>query len=82
MCALVRLVEDSGGWDSVDSYVLESSILADKYLALYEMTIPVIPLTWDPGPMPKARQDELQIQPHSTLPQLGKKLLKVRCVGN
>jgi hypothetical protein len=77
MCALVRLVEDAGGWGSVDSYVLESSILADKYMALYEMTMPVIPLTWDPGPMPKARQDELQIQPQSTLPQLGKKLLKV-----
>jgi hypothetical protein len=77
MCALVRLVEDAGGWESVDSYVLESSILAGKYMALYEMTMPVIPLTWDPGPMPKARRDELQIQPHNTLPQLGKKLLTV-----
>ena len=33
MRALVQLVEDAGGWGSVDSYVLESSILADKYMA-------------------------------------------------
>jgi hypothetical protein len=74
--ALLRIVSDAGGWKMLDPYILESSILADKYMAIHEMSTPVIPLTWDPGPMSKARQDELQIHPESTLPHLGKKLLE------
>ncbi|RFU24813.1 hypothetical protein B7463_g11520, partial [Scytalidium lignicola] len=77
MRALVSVVDNAGGWKDVNPYVLESSVLADKYLAIYQMTTPVIPLTWDPGRMPKARQNEFPINPNSVLPQLGKKLLQI-----
>ncbi|RFU29295.1 hypothetical protein B7463_g7024, partial [Scytalidium lignicola] len=77
MRALISVVENVGGWKNVDPYVLESSILADKYLAIYQMTTPVIPLNWDPGRMLKARQNEFLVHPDNTIPQLGKKLLQV-----
>ncbi|KAJ6441990.1 hypothetical protein O9K51_05541 [Purpureocillium lavendulum] len=48
--ALLHLVTRSGGWTCFDPYVLDSALLADKYLAISDMRPPVIPLTWDPGP--------------------------------
>ncbi|KAH8817442.1 hypothetical protein F5884DRAFT_748906 [Xylogone sp. PMI_703] len=77
MRALVDVVDNAGGWKNIDPYILESSILADKYLAIYQMTTPVIPLNWDPGPFPKARQDKFHVQPDNVLPLLGKKLFKI-----
>ncbi|KAH7322569.1 hypothetical protein B0I35DRAFT_426047, partial [Stachybotrys elegans] len=52
--ALVRLVKEHGGWKCFDPYLLESSVLIDKYLAISELASPTIPLTWDPGPTPPA----------------------------
>ncbi|KAJ4269682.1 hypothetical protein NW762_001350 [Fusarium torreyae] len=46
--ALLRVVDNAGGWSQFDPYMLESAILADKYLALTEFKTPVVPLTWDP----------------------------------
>ncbi|EEU41125.1 uncharacterized protein NECHADRAFT_76923 [Fusarium vanettenii 77-13-4] len=46
--ALSRVVGSAGGWSKFDPYVLESTILADKFLALAEFKPPVVPLTWDP----------------------------------
>lgn len=40
--ALLELVHTSGGWGAFDPYVLESAILADKYLACWEWTAPTI----------------------------------------
>ncbi|KAJ3492801.1 hypothetical protein NLG97_g5134 [Lecanicillium saksenae] len=40
--ALLELVNSSGGWSAFDPYVLESAILADKYLACWEWTTPTI----------------------------------------
>jgi len=46
-------------------------------VAILEMTSPVIPLTWDPGPLPSARQNELLVNYSNTLPRLGEKLIKM-----
>ncbi|KAJ3523841.1 hypothetical protein NM208_g12297 [Fusarium decemcellulare] len=46
--ALLRVVNNAGGWSQFDPYVLESTILADKFLALDEFKTPIVPLTWDP----------------------------------
>ncbi|KAF4345641.1 hypothetical protein FBEOM_406 [Fusarium beomiforme] len=46
--ALIRLVDNAGGWNQFDPYVLESTILLDKFLALTEFKTPLLPLTWDP----------------------------------
>lgn len=72
--ALLLLVEGAGGWQNVEPYVMESSILAAKYLARNELTTPVVPLTWDPGPMPPMKRDELQLQKYDNLSDLGKNL--------
>ncbi|KAJ2977307.1 hypothetical protein NQ176_g4445 [Zarea fungicola] len=40
--ALLELVDSSGGWSAFDPYVIESAILADKYLACWEWTPPLI----------------------------------------
>ena len=45
-------------------------------MAILEMISPVIPLTWDPGPLPTARHNELLMNYTSTLPRLGEKLIK------
>ncbi|KAL9037513.1 MAG: hypothetical protein Q9214_005671 [Letrouitia sp. 1 TL-2023] len=50
--ALNALVQQAGGWTDISPYVLESAILADKYLAAFKMKPTVIPVTWDPGPIP------------------------------
>jgi hypothetical protein len=58
--ALVSLVNGAGGWDNVNPYVLESMILCDKFLAILEMTRPILPLKWDPGPLPSPSPKQLQ----------------------
>ncbi|KAF4452372.1 hypothetical protein F53441_4781 [Fusarium austroafricanum] len=46
--ALLTVVDKAGGWGQFDPYVLESTILVDKFLALTEFKTPILPLTWDP----------------------------------
>jgi hypothetical protein len=74
--ALLQVVNDAGGWEQFDPYVLDSVILADKYLAISEGKPPVIPITWDPGPLPVAVREELGITKQSILPRLGEALLE------
>lgn len=70
--ALLELVNSSGGWQKFDPYVLESAILADKYLACWEWTAPVISISSLPAeynfPIPSADTE-------STSGTLGRKLL-------
>ncbi|KAM0254625.1 hypothetical protein ACHAQJ_006593 [Trichoderma viride] len=73
--ALLQVVNEAGGWERFDPYVLDSVILADKYLAISEGKPPVIPITWDPGPLPFALREELGITTQSILPRLGTGLL-------
>ncbi|KAM7188132.1 hypothetical protein V8F20_010704 [Naviculisporaceae sp. PSN 640] len=53
MRALLRLVSLTGGWDRLPDtgdglrdYLLDSAVLADKYLSMYEFTEPLVPLDW------------------------------------
>lgn len=71
--ALLHVVDKAGGWDKFDPYVLESAILADKYLAVYEMEPPIIPLTWDPGVPPADTALSFAIS-GDTLPKLGERI--------
>ncbi|RFU81155.1 hypothetical protein TARUN_1064 [Trichoderma arundinaceum] len=73
--ALLQVVNDAGGWEQFDPYVLDSVIMADKYLAVSEWKPPVIPITWDPGPLPSSIREELAITGRSILPRLGTSLL-------
>lgn len=74
--ALLYLIKMAGGWKKVDSYVSESAILADKYLAIREMQTPMIDyLEWDPGPMRRTAHNQLGAQ-GVRLHLLGKDLLK------
>ncbi|KAI3327864.1 hypothetical protein HD806DRAFT_484209 [Xylariaceae sp. AK1471] len=50
--ALIHMVNSVGGWDYVDPYVLESTILLDKFVSGTDAIPPVLPLTWDPGRTP------------------------------
>lgn len=50
--ALVRLVNTHGGWGKMDPYLLESSILVAKFIALSELGTPAVEMSWDPGPNP------------------------------
>lgn len=47
--AMLILIEKVGGWHQFSPYILEGMILADKYTALYALTPPLIPLTFDPS---------------------------------
>ncbi|KAH6856109.1 hypothetical protein B0I37DRAFT_366582 [Chaetomium sp. MPI-CAGE-AT-0009] len=74
--ALVHFVQEVGGWGVFDPYVLESSLLADKYLALWEMAPPIIPLTFDPGPLPETLRKALtRLHADSALDRLGQNFL-------
>lgn len=74
--ALLQAANDAGGWEQFDPYVLDSVILADKYLASTEGKPPVIPITWDPGPLPLSIRQELGITGQSTLHRLGTGFLR------
>ena len=50
---VAKLVNQMGGWDMLDPYLMEGIILTVKYLALCELAPPVIPCDWDPGPLSK-----------------------------
>ncbi|KAK3291536.1 uncharacterized protein B0H64DRAFT_304735, partial [Chaetomium fimeti] len=82
--ALVHFVQEAGGWGVFDPYVLESSLLADKYLALWEMAPPIIPLTFDPGPLPEALRKVLtRLHVHAgsaALSRLGQNFLNHSCL--
>lgn len=68
--ALLGLVNSSGGWDTFDPYVLESAILADKYLACWEETMPKISL----HSLPAEYRLEMPEMDYKTI-ALGSKLL-------
>ncbi|KAK4208473.1 hypothetical protein QBC37DRAFT_325644 [Rhypophila decipiens] len=50
--ALLRLVGLAGGEVALGSYVLDSAVLSDKYLRMYEYTEPLMVLDWGPGGVP------------------------------
>ncbi|KAM7187793.1 hypothetical protein V8F33_011008 [Rhypophila sp. PSN 637] len=57
--ALLRLVGLAGGWNALGArtdlsglYVLDSAVLSDKYLRMYEYTEPLMMLDWGPGGVP------------------------------
>ncbi|VUC31342.1 unnamed protein product [Clonostachys rosea] len=64
-----NLVSEAGGWKSFDPYILESAILADKYMSINNWETPTLPFTWDLGPLPMGLIDN----EHSTIsmPTLG-----------
>lgn len=73
--ALLELVMQNGGWERFDAYVLDSALLADKYLALSDMQRPVIPVTFDPGPLSKLHRQGLGVG-GGVLSELGQGLLR------
>ncbi|KAH8126275.1 hypothetical protein FP744_10003519 [Trichoderma asperellum] len=76
---LLQVVHDAGGWERFDPYVLDSVILADKFMAITSGKPPVIPMTWDPGPPPFAILGEYGITQEelsAILPHLGAGFLK------
>lgn len=79
--ALLQMVNDAGGWEQFDPYVLDGVILADRYLAISQGRPLVIPITWDPGPLPASIRKELEITEQSVLPHLGTSLLLEPLLG-
>ena len=67
--ALKAMTDERGGWAAFDPYVLDSVLLADKYLSVADAQRPVVPVEpWDPG--------DLHVQgAEETLPELGTALL-------
>lgn len=70
---LLQVVECAGGWDKFDPYVLDSVILADKFMAITSRKSPIIPATWDPGPLPSETLEEFGVKEElsAILPRLG-----------
>ncbi|KAL7922908.1 hypothetical protein ACQKWADRAFT_291764 [Trichoderma austrokoningii] len=71
---LLQVVEWAGGWYKFDPYVLDSVILADKFMAITSRKAPIIPVTWDPGPLPCGILEELGVTEEgllAILPRLG-----------
>ncbi|UKZ61105.1 uncharacterized protein TrAtP1_002377 [Trichoderma atroviride] len=54
---LLQVVECAGGWKKFDPYVLDSVILADKFMAITSRKPPIIPVTWDPGQLPESLEE-------------------------
>ncbi|KAM0519019.1 hypothetical protein ACHAPE_004011 [Trichoderma viride] len=71
---LLQVFECAGGWDKFDPYVLDSVILADKFMAITSRKPPIIPVTWDPGPLPSETLGEFGVVEEGlsmVLPRLG-----------
>lgn len=73
--ALLQIVENASGWEQFDPYILDSVVMADRYMAISHGKPLVIPTTWDPGPLPFSIREELGITGESVLPLLGTSLL-------
>jgi hypothetical protein len=78
--ALIGLVDSVGGSQNIHSYVLESMILMDKFLAMTEKTKPLVPLTWDPGPFPPFVQD-MDVAYSERMGMLGGRFLQINLGG-
>lgn len=65
--ALVLLVTNAGGWHLFNPYLLDSTLLADKFLAIASEKPPILGLAWDPGPG--------ELNTALTSPLLGERLL-------
>ena len=70
---LVQLVDDAGGWDNFDPYLLESVVLAEKYRFILGNRRPSLMMTWDPGAFPPGMEDHH----NESFPRLGTELLRV-----
>lgn len=71
---LLQVVDCAGGWRNFDPYVLDSVILADKFMAITSRKLPIIPVTWDPGPLPFEALQEFGVAEEelsTALPRLG-----------
>ncbi|CAH0041105.1 unnamed protein product [Clonostachys rhizophaga] len=64
-----NLVSEAGGWKKFDPYILESTILADKYISITNWEAPTLPFTWDLGPLPTGLIDYEHSA--SSIPTLG-----------
>jgi hypothetical protein len=74
LTALIRLVTEAGGWHNFDPYILESSLLADKYACNLHMNEPPL-IRLDNVSRPKEVMDLLpEKYALVILPRLGSKL--------
>ena len=69
-----HLVIQWGGTATLDPYVLENILIGDKYLAISQLIPPVIPLDFDPGPIPASELLEIQTRMDPQLTNLGQGL--------
>jgi hypothetical protein len=70
--AIRHFVNDSGGWNTLDPYLMESIVMAGKYLTLSDMQPPVVHYSaFDPGEMNREMSKRLDI-PEGTFPGLGR----------
>ena len=74
---LRSLVEMNGGMMAMDPYVMESLILADKFLALYRMSRPILRLSWDPGCLSAETRERLGLEVDYFSYRLDKRFLDV-----
>ena len=51
-----------GGLNYLNPYMMESIILCDKYVALGKFEPPILPLDWEPAPLPKLKVMKVQSQ--------------------
>jgi len=73
--ALLHLITQMGGCSTLDPYILDSVILADKYIAISGMTAPLLDCTWFPNSKPTP--DIQNITSSYWLPRLGSQLLQI-----
>ena len=74
--ALVALINSIDGWKTINPYVLESTILGDKFLAIIDAKKPILPLAWMPKPLSHTEQERSQIQ-SGRLGRLGEAFIKL-----
>jgi hypothetical protein len=73
--AIAQLVEVAGGLSQLENHMLlETLVQGDIMLAVEQLSTPVFPLTWDPGPFPHGRWE--MIKRITALRHLGKAVLE------
>ena len=76
---LKGLIADIGGMNMIEPYVMESLILADKYLAMYRLSRPILPFTWDPGSTPSETLQALHARDMNT--KVAGKSFELLCIS-
>ena len=67
---MCHFVEKFGGLSALDPYLMESILLCDKYVAIGRFEPSILPLDWEPSPLPRVKMTKIKAHASRTIPNI------------